>query len=121
MIRSRLFRKTLRVLAVVAVVVVVAGAVAVWALAHGPVDRQSLLRSVERESGSAAGRLQAKSPGCVDDGAGGWQCVVVDSGASGTASYSVQSSGGSCWTAQLRSPVGEPMPRTVSGCVLLRD
>ena len=108
-------------LAIVAAVALAAVGVAIVMLAHGPVDLGSLTRSVERESGSAAGQLDARSPGCVEDDAGGWQCVVIDSGLSGTASYYVRPSGGSCWTARLTSTVGEPMPQTISGCVLLRD
>jgi hypothetical protein len=104
-----------------AVVLVASAVVAVWAFAHGPMEQPALVRSIERVSGSAAGRMSVGSSGCLRDPVGGWQCEVVDSAASGTASYHVWRTGGSCWKARLTRPAFEPMPKEISGCVLLRD
>ncbi len=98
-----------------------AAGAAVWMFAHGSMEAPALVRSVERVSGSAAGQIDVESPGCVTDAIGGWQCRVVDSASSGTASYHVWRTDGSCWEGRLTKSAGEPMPRTISGCVLLRD
>ena len=101
-------------------------AFAVWTHVHGPIDEASLIRSVARESGSPA-RL-ADLYGCSERKVGIWQCKVLERSASGTVTYNVTVSDGSCWNGTLadtRSGLSPPpprtMPRTISGCTLLRD
>ncbi len=103
-----------------AAALVAVGSVAIWAFAHAPVDAGSLTRSVERESGSQGG-IVSESSGCQTTAADIWDCEVVDSGSSGTASYHVRITEGSCWSGRLVTLTGEPMPAQISGCVLLRD
>ena len=120
-------RKRLRIVLVACgmILVLVIVALAVWTRAHGPVDEASLVRSVERASGSA-GMTFDVDYGCTENGGGAWQCRVLDSSASGTATYDVIVSDGSCWDGTLVEPVSglilpRNMPRTISGCTLLRD
>jgi hypothetical protein len=119
--RTRL-RHVLFALGVTLVVVIVA--FAVWTRLHGPVDEASLVRSVERESGSA-GMTFDLDYGCAENEVGVWQCRVLDRSASGTATYDVIVSDGSCWDGTLVEPASRlrprDMPRTISGCTLLRD
>jgi hypothetical protein len=119
--RTRL-RNVLLTCSVAAVLVIVA--FAVWTHAHGPVDEASLVRSVARESGAPA--RMADLYGCSERKVGAWQCKVLDRTASGTATYDVIVSDGSCWDGTLVEPVSglilpRRMPRTISGCTLLRD
>jgi hypothetical protein len=102
-------------------------AFAVWTHAHGPVDGASLVRSVERESGSA-GMTFAVDYGCTESKVDTWQCRVLDRSASGTVTYNVIVSDGSCWNGTRAEPASgllprppRNMPRTISGCTLLRD
>jgi hypothetical protein len=96
-----------------------------WTHAHGPVDEASLVRSVERESGSA-GMTFDTDFGCIENGGGAWRCKVLDRSASATATYHVVVGDGSSWDGKRAKPAGplplpRDMPRSISGCTLLRD
>ena len=87
---------------------------------RGPVNPDSLHRSVALETGSAdvtLGNAGACEPRARPNL---WSCEVSDSSGSGTAVYDIRvESNRSCWTGRLvESYEGEgPMPRRSSGCV----
>ncbi len=112
-------RIVLLLLLIPATVIVLAGLYALAArfVLHGKVTDHSLHRSVGLATGSSV-LLGGDPDACTPSRAGQWRCEVWDSGGSGTVVYAVRvRPDSSCWDARLDSPTGEPMPRTVGGCV----
>jgi len=87
----------------------------------GSVSPKALDYSVARESG---GSLLFGTVPCRKRSSREWHCLVSDSSGSGEAAYRVEMTGSRCWKARTDkafSGEGKPLPRSVSGCVGVRD
>ena len=59
-------------------------------------------------------------PMCASDSPGRWTCVIPDAARHSLTEYRLRSAG-RCWGGHRDGPGGQPLPRTVRGCVGMWD
>jgi hypothetical protein len=118
---ARSIRTFVRMSLVVLGAALLAIAAYLWLPAVGAVSPKALDYSVAREAGGTP--LLGTEP-CRRRPGRAWRCSVYDTSGSGRAAYRVEMTGSRCWQARKdegSSGEEQPLPRSVSGCVGIRD
>ena len=110
--------RSLRIFVQLLLVVVVAGAIYLYAPAIGAVSTAALQNSLAREVGGATNvKLE-----CTERVSGVYRCPVHDPNVAGSSvTYELKRRGRRCWDAAQVVPRGNALDQTASGCVGVRD